>query len=133
MHGYVLAINSAKPMIDEAVGARDEGVPVGGWVTDGATGRGIIGAVVVVLKAGASCSEVVRGGVLDHEALSRNILANAMSLVDGRFDIPHNLPAGSYSVIVAAKDYLPSAQDGVVRVTGTEGKIDVALKLAPVR
>ncbi len=87
-------------------GEEEEGVTVSGTIVSADTGRGIEGALFVVLQP-----EVTAQEFLD-DLLEEQIFAYATADRDGNFVLRQPIPRGeSFGVVVGAEGYMPQAED----------------------
>jgi serine protease Do len=85
----------------------DEGVTVSGTIVSADTGRGIEGAVFVVLHPEVTVEEFLE------DLLEEQIFAYAVTDRDGVFVLRKPIPRGeSFGVILGAEGYIPQAEDG---------------------
>ena len=84
---------------------------VSGRIVDSRTGRGIAGALVIVLKP-----RVAVRSFLNTRSES-DVQSSTESLADGQFKLPEQLPKGqAYSLVVAAKGFNPLTVEGALRI-----------------
>jgi S1-C subfamily serine protease len=103
-----------------------QGVQINGYVTDAATGRGIRGAVFIVLQPGIS--------VDDFQWTDEEVYTWAETDRNGYFELPQLLARGEcYSMIVAAKGYLTVAEDDVCIPNDLESPYEVEVMLQRAR
>ncbi len=101
-----------KMVVTEQVDDSDS--EVSGEIVDEQTGRGIDGALVIVLKPGASMRRFLQSRE------ERYVESSTETKSDGSFTLPDQLPKGeSYSLVVAARGYEPITVDGALRIGPT--------------
>ena len=84
---------------------------VSGRIVDSRTGRGIAGALVIVLKP-----RVAVRSFLSTRSES-DVQSSTESLADGQFKLPEQLPKGqAYGLVVAAKGFNPLTVEGALRI-----------------
>ena len=92
----------------------DSDSEVSGTVVDGRSGRGIEGALVIVLKPNASLRRFLQNRDEYY------VQTSTETGTGGRFTLPDQLPKGqSYSLVVAARGYEPITVDGALRIGPT--------------
>jgi serine protease Do len=85
----------------------DEGVTVSGGIVSADTGRGIQGAVFVVLQPDVTVEEFMQ------DLLEEQIFTYAVTGRDGGFVLQDRIPRGeSFGVVLGAEGYIPQAEDG---------------------
>ena len=95
-------VNTVRPL-------RSSGVRMVGQVVDAETGRGIAGALFILLRAEFSVEDFVWDGA--------QVLATSLTDIEGYFEIPVRLPLDAfYSVVIRAEGYLPVNADAI-RIT----------------
>jgi hypothetical protein len=108
--------------------ASAEGVRIAGRITDAETGRGIPGALFIVLKAEYSVEDFVWN--------QSQVLGMSLADSEGRFEVPILLPRGTaeepllYSVLVRAEGYLPVNADGITVIEDTVSPIEMEIALS---
>jgi len=97
---------SGKPTPKPTTTPVPDGVELYGRIMNADTGRGIPGAVFIVLKPGITVDEF--------QWTDEEVYTFAEADQRGNYELPDPLVRGeSYSMIVAAKGYIPVAEDGV--------------------
>lgn len=87
---------------------------VSGQVVDNRSGRGIDGALVIVLRPDASLRHFLQ------TRSENDVETSTETGNDGRFTLPQQLPKGqSYSLVVAARGYEPITVDAALRIGTT--------------
>lgn len=101
-----------KMVVTEQVDDSDS--EVSGEIVDERTGRGIGGALVIVLKPRASLRRFLQTREESY------VESSTETDSDGNFTLPDQLPKGqSYSLVVAARGYEPITVDGALRIGPT--------------
>ena len=101
-----------KMVVTEQVDDSDS--EVSGEIVDERTGRGIGGALVIVLKPRASLRRFLQTREESY------VESSTETDSDGNFTLPDRLPKGqSYSLVVAARGYEPITVDGALRIGPT--------------
>lgn len=92
-------------------GENDKDSEISGAVVDSRTGRGIGGAIVVVLKPEASLRKFLG------QRSERDVESSVESKADGSFTLPKQLAKNrSYSLVVAARGYDPLTVEHALRI-----------------
>jgi len=108
--------------------ASASGVQMVGRITDAETGKGIVGAMFIVLKSEYSIEDFLWD--------QSQVLGYALADSEGRFQIDTLLPRGTtdepllYSVLVRAKGYIPISADGIIVSDRTESPVEINVKLS---
>jgi hypothetical protein len=116
---YRLAITYRNQIVAEgrvALGqtTEDKDIEISGQVVDQNTGRGIAGALIIVLKSGIRANDFVQRQ--DREMA----FTSARTDSQGRFTLPKQLPKGySYGLVAVARGYRDAAIDGALRISAT--------------
>ena len=101
-----------KMVVTEQVDDSDS--EVSGEIVDERSGRGIDGALVIVLKPNASMRRFLQSRD------ERYVQSSTETKSDGSFTLPDQLPKGqSYSLVVAARGYEPITVEGALRIGPT--------------
>lgn len=101
-----------KMQVSERIDDRDS--EISGQVVDNRTGRGISGALVIVLHPRASLRHFLQTRSED------DVRTSTETDSKGGFTLPEQLPKGeSYSLVVAARGYEPITVEGALRVGPT--------------
>lgn len=102
----------------------DEGVQLFGAVTDADTGRGIAGALFVVLQPGVTVAEWSKDFSQD------KIYAMGTADASGNYQLDKPLPRGqSYSMAILAKNYRPVTDDDIEITADMESPREVNISL----
>lgn len=107
--------------------ASAEGIQLTGRIIDAETGRGIPGALFIML--------LVEFSVEDFLWDESQILATSLADEDGFFQLPALLERGPvddpllYSLLVRADGYLPMSADGIAVTTETESPLELIIEL----
>jgi serine protease Do len=107
-YSLVAAFNGdeAPVILPDGDDEEDEGVTVGGAIVSADTGRGIQGAVFVVLQPDVTVEEFMQ------DLLEEQILTYAVTGRDGTFVLQERIPRGeSLGVVLGAEGYIPQAED----------------------
>jgi len=100
-----------------------ERVEIYGRITDADTGKGIPGAVFIVLKPGITIDSF---NWSDDE-----VYTYAQADRNGNYELPDPLVRGeTYSMLVGAQGYVPVAEDGVTVPTDTESPYQLDVELS---
>ncbi len=101
---------------------RSRGVRMMGEIVDAETGKGIPGALFVVLRAEFSVEDFL----WDNE----QILASSAADQRGHFEVPVQLaPDAYYSVVISAEGYLPVTADGIFVTEDTPDPLVMRLEM----
>ena len=104
--------------------ATDEGVQIYGAITDADTGRGIAGALFVVLQPGVTIAEWSKDYSQD------KIYAIGTADGSGNYQLDKSLPRGqSYSMAILAKNYRPVTDDGIEVTADMESPREINISL----
>ncbi|MEZ4513185.1 MAG: trypsin-like peptidase domain-containing protein [Chloroflexota bacterium] len=99
-----------KVMVGQVVDDTD--IEISGQVVDQYTGRGIEGALLIVLKPGVRANDFVQR---QDKEMS---LTSARTDKQGRFTLPKQLPKGNaYGLVAVARGYRDVAIDGALRIS----------------
>ncbi len=102
----------------------DEGVQLFGAITDADTGRGIAGALFVVLQPGVTVAEWSKDFSQD------KIYAMGTADASGNYQLDKPLPRGqSYSMAILAKNYRPVTDDDIEITADMESPREVNISL----
>ena len=102
--------------------ARASGVRMVGEIVDAETGRGIPGALFILLRAEYSVEDFTWDGA--------QVLATSVSDAEGYFEIPMRLPLDQfYSVVVRAEGYLPVNADAIEVTVETPDPLVMRLEM----
>lgn len=107
--------------------ASAEGVRLAGYIRDAETGKGIPGALFVILQPDYS--------VEDFLWQANQVLGQAEADEDGFFQITELVPRGTtdepllYSVLIRAEGYLPVDADGIIVTDETESPLQMTVEL----
>ena len=94
------------PMVDESDSE------ISGRIVDGSSGRGIDGALVIVLKPRVAMRKFLSS------RRESDVQSSTESERDGSFKLPDQLPKGSaYSMVIAARGYRPLTVEQALRVS----------------
>jgi hypothetical protein len=98
------------------------GVQMMGEIMDAETGRGIPGALFIVLRPEYS--------VEDFTWDDAQVLSNSAADVNGLFEVPLRLPLDAfYSVVISAQGYLPVTADGIYIDAETPNPLHLRVEL----
>ena len=111
----------AKMLVGKRVNESDS--EVSGRIVDASTGRGIDGALVIVLKPNVRMRSFLSSRRED------DVQSSTESERDGDFKLPEQLPKGqAYSLVVAARGFKPLTVEGALRIgPGAPEKADVGV------
>ena len=85
---------------------------ISGRIVDGSSGRGIDGALVIVLKPRVAMRKFLSS------RRESDVQSSTESERDGSFKLPDQLPKGSaYSMVIAARGYRPLTVEQALRVS----------------
>ena len=103
----------------------DEGVQIFGMIADADTGRGIAGAIFVVLKPGVTIADWSKDFAQD------KIYAIGTADTSGNYQLDKPLPREqTYSMAILAKNYRPVTDDGIEVTADMESPREVNISLS---
>ena len=117
--GFTVGEGSVTPPV-----VNDEGVQIYGIVSDADTGRGIAGAIFVVLQPGVTVAEWSKDFAQD------KIFAMGTADASGNYQLDKPLPREqTYSMAILAKNYRPVTDDGIEITADMESPREVNISL----